>query len=141
MNIKKEKYNYYFDEKEVSPVVMVCYLWLESGVVGRGVAVCSKQDAYDENIGMGLAKNHAMRAIKGRQIDSFKRKEVISLLIESRCPFTKKGEKNPELSWWERKFLFGWRKMDKYRAGWGWNMQTLTAKSPLIGCSDIYITR
>ena len=113
MEIKKEKYDYYYN-RDGEPVVTICYILIENGIVGRGISVRSEQDVHDETIGKGLAKNHALRAIKGRFLDNFKRSEVIKLLIQCKCPFTKKGERNPELSWWERKFLFGAKNMHKY---------------------------
>ena len=110
MKIKKEKYDYYCN-RDGDPVVTICYILTENGIVGRGVSVRSEQDIHDETIGKGLAKGHALRAIKGRSLDNFKRPEVIKLLIQTKCPFTKKGERNPELSWWERRFLFGAKNM------------------------------
>ena len=110
LKIKKEKYDYYYNRDD-EPIITVCYILTEIGVVGRGVSACSKQDEYDDSVGKGLAKGHALRAIKGRHLDNFKRKEVIDLLIQTKCPFTKKGERNPELSWWERRFLFGAKNM------------------------------
>ena len=86
---------------------------------GRGVSVLSRQDKYDESEGKQLAKAHALRAIKGRRVDVFKRKEVIGRLIECKCPFLKKGERNPELGWWERRFLFGAKYMHTYLNGIG----------------------
>ena len=138
LKIKKEKYDYYNNTsttikktsgmgptwvstliEKLSPIVTICYILTENGIVGRGVSVCSKQDKYDDSIGKGLAKGHALRAIKGRRLDNFKRPEVIKLLIQTKCPFTKKGERNPELSWWERKFLFGAKNMKAYIVGIG----------------------
>lgn len=116
MKIKKEKYDYYYNH-DGETVVTVCYILTEDGSVGRGASVLSKQDEYDEKIGRKLARTHAIRAIKGRQIDAFKRKEVIDRLIQCRCPFLKKGERNPALSWWERRFLFGAKNMPSYIGG------------------------
>ena len=113
LKIKKEKYDYYYN-RDGEPIITVCYILIENGIVGRGVSVCSKQDMYNEIEGKKLAKNHALRAIKGRHLDKFKRPEVIKLLIQTKCPFTKKGERNPELSWWERKFLFGAKNMYRH---------------------------
>jgi len=113
IEIKKEKYDYYAS-RDGEKIVTVCYILTEGGIVGRGISICSEQDAYDETIGKGLAQKHALRAIKGRNLDSIKRKEVINRLIQCKCPFTKKGERNPELGWWERRFLFGIKKMHEY---------------------------
>lgn len=125
MKIKKEKYDYYYTRdvshgikiiREEDPIVIVCYLLTENGVVGRGISVLSKQDVYDETEGKKLAKINAIRAIKGRSIDIFRRKEVIARLIQTKCPFIKKGERNPRLNWWERRFLFGAKNMHEYNA-------------------------
>lgn len=113
LEIKKEKYDYYYN-RDGEIVVTICYILIENGVAGRGISVLSQQDNYNEFIGKGLAKNHALRAIKGRSLDNFKRPEVINRLIQCKCPFTKKGERNPELSWWERRFLFGAKNMHKH---------------------------
>jgi len=120
--IKKEKYDYYHGKDGVA-IVTVCYILTEGGLAGRGIAIRSEQDEYDYGIGRELAKNHALRAIKGRHLDSIKRKEVIGRLIQCKCPFTKKGELNPELSWWERRFLFGVKSMSNYLAGVGLNIR------------------
>ena len=121
MDIKKEKYDYYYSYSDFpktvllrEKVITICYILTESGVVGRGISVCSKQDTYNEDIGKQLAKGHALRAIKGRHLDNFKRREVVSRLIQCKCPFTKKSERNPDLSWWERKFLFGAKNVYKH---------------------------
>lgn len=133
MKIKKEKYDYYYNYTDFpktvllrESVVTICYILTENGIVGRGVSVCSKQDMYNEIEGKKLAKNHALRAMKGRHLDNFKRPEVIKLLIQTKCPFTKKGERDPDLSWWERKFLFGAKNMDKYKYNLGYNILAAT---------------
>ena len=119
LKIQKEKYDYYYNNRTGKEVITVCYLLTDNNVVGRGVAVLSEQDEHDAMVGKKLAKNYAIRAIKGRSVDAFKRKEVVDLLIACKCPFTKKGERNPDLSWWERKFLFGAKNMREYVAGIG----------------------
>lgn len=148
MKIKKEKYDYYYNYSDFpktvllrEKVITICYILTENGVVGRGVSVCSKQDEYDDSIGKGLAKGHALRAIKGRSLDNFKRKEVIGRLVQCRCPFTKKGERNPELSWWERRFLFGAKGMDKYDYGIGWDVFRFIVDKTTIPPSDMPILK
>jgi len=121
MEIKKEKYDYYYD-CDGEAIVTVCYILVGNGMVGRGISVLSKQDNYDSHFGKELAKNHALRAIKGRHLDDIKRKEVIGRLMQCKCPFTKKGECNPELSWWERRFLFGAKSMGNYESELGHSM-------------------
>lgn len=118
IEIKKEKYDYY-TSRDGEKIVTVCYILTKDGIVGRGISICSEQDAYDETIGKGLAQKHALRAIKGRPLDSIQREEVIHRLIQCKCPFTKKGERNPDLSWWERRFLFGTKYMHTYLNGIG----------------------
>ena len=140
LKIKKEKYDYYCN-RDGEPVVTICYILTDNGIVGRGVSVCSEQDKYVETYGKGLAKGHALRAIKGRHIDNFKRSEVIKLLIQCKCPFTKKGERNPELSWWERKFLFGAKKMDKYDCRIGWDVFRFIVDKTTIPSFDMPILR
>ena len=44
--------------------------------------------------------------------NEFTRSESVKTLIETECPFVRKGEKNPELSFYERKLLFGRRFME-----------------------------
>jgi len=113
--IKKLKYDYYYD-KDGNKIVTVCYILTVDGILGRGVSVCSIQDVFDEATGKVQAERHAARAIKGRSLDSFSRKEVIHRLIQCKCPFTKRGERFPVLSWWEARFLFGVKIMYKYQA-------------------------
>lgn len=113
IEIKKEKYDYYYN-RDGESIVTVCYLLTKDGIVGRGVSVRSETDERDEIIGKRFAKKYALRAIKGRPLDNFVRSSVIDQLIRTKCPFIKKGEKNPDLNWWERKFLFGKNNMTAY---------------------------
>lgn len=119
VEIKKEKYDYYLS-RDGEKIVTVCYILTECGIVGRGISVWNGQDEYDEDIGLNFANQYALRAIKGRTLDIIQRQEVINRLIQCKCPFTKKGERNPELSWWERRFLFGTKKMGIYIDGIGY---------------------
>lgn len=132
MKIKKEKYDYHYDRNGV-PIITVCYILTENGIVGRGVSVLSKQDEYYKEAGDMLAQTHAIRAIKGRRIDNFSRKEVIASLIRCKCPFIKKGERNPRLSWWERQFLFGTKKMHKYNACGYFELMSAGERGSAIG--------
>lgn len=134
VKIKKEKYETYLDHQDFEPQITVCYLWLENGDVARGISVCSEDDEFDEMEGKSKARTFACAAIKGKETASvmyegklyevplgpFKRKEAVDMLIRCRCLFTKKAEKNPDLSWWERFILFGRKKMDNYRVGKGY---------------------
>ena len=67
-----------------------------------------------------------MRSLKDRKNDEITNFKILKILINTKCPFIKKGEKNPELSWYEKKLLFGWKKMRDYKAGVGFN-------KPIIG--------
>lgn len=118
IEIKKEKYDYYTN-RAGEKIVTVCYILTEGGVVGRGVSAWNGKDEYDEIIGQNYAQQYALRAIKQRSLDPIKTSEVINRLIECKCPFAKKGERNPELSWWERRFLFGTKYIHTYLNGIG----------------------
>ena len=90
--------------------VTVCLILDIKGNWARGVTVFNRdQDVYDETIGRWQAKLYAERALKDRGIkkNNFSREKAIESLMRSRCPWTKKGEKNPELSYFERRLLFG----------------------------------
>ena len=119
MDIKKEKYDYYHyymgDYGEEIPIVIVCYLLTEKDNIGRGISICSREDEFNEVEGKEIAKHNALRALKHRSIPLIRRREAIDLLIQAKCPFIKKGELNPVLSWWEKKFLFGKKGMYEYR--------------------------
>ena len=82
--------------------------------MARGVTACSYDDVVDEGEGRNWAKSFALRALKGRELDPIVDRRAIKILISTWCPFTKKGELNPELSWYERKLLFGWKRMHDY---------------------------
>ncbi|KKN09469.1 hypothetical protein LCGC14_1046340 [marine sediment metagenome] len=113
--IRKEKFDFHYDMEDFKPYVTVCYLWMENGDVARGMSVCSYDDKWDEEEGKRLAKHFAVRALRGNNLDPVQMRQIIQILIRTQCPFTKKGEKNPELSWWERRFLFGSKRMENYK--------------------------
>lgn len=124
VGIRKEKFYFYDSPNDLDSRVTVCYLWLENGDVGRGVAIYNPKDVYDVTTGKLWAKTFAVAALRDKtkitrgkeEIDLglINRKEAVQALIRSDCPFIKKAEKNPVMSWGERKFLFGWKKMMNY---------------------------
>ena len=106
IEIKKEKYDYY-TSRNGEKIVTVCYILTEDGTVGRGISIWNGKDEYNETIGQNYSQQYALRAIKWRHIDPIRRPEIINRLIQCKCPFTKKGEHNPQLSYWEMRLLFG----------------------------------
>jgi len=122
--IVKEGFDYYYD-KEGNTIVTVCCVLTDSGVVGRGIAVLSEEDFKNERAsdetGRQFARCYALRIVKNRKTREIKNQEAINRLIQCKCPFIKRAEKNPELSWWWKKVLFGKKKMHdvKYRIGYG----------------------
>lgn len=82
--------------------------------VARGVTACSYDDEVNEGIGKDYAKHYALRALKGRDVGAITDRRAIKILISTWCPHTKNGELNPDLSWYEKKLLFGWKRMHDY---------------------------
>ncbi len=118
IKIDKEKY-YYFDSSKGEQRITVCLL-LSGNNVARGMSVCSYDDIWNDEEGKKLAWTFASRALKNRKNEEITNYKILNILIDTRCPFSKKGEKNPELSWYERKLLFGWKKMRDYETGIGY---------------------
>ncbi len=131
--IRKEKYDFHYDMEDFQPYVTVCYLWMESGDIARGMSVCSYDDVWNGEEGKRLAKHFAVRALRGNNLEPVQMRQIITILIRTQCPFTKKGEKNPELSWWERRFLFNSKRMDKYESGEGYEVEIKPEASSVIG--------
>jgi len=97
------------NEVEIQDVT-VCLIMNSYGDYARGITVFnSVEDIYNITVGQWEAKQSALRALKGRHIQGncFKRAEAISTLIRCKCPWTKKGERNPELAPFEKRLLFG----------------------------------
>lgn len=147
VEIKKEKYDYYYAYAYfpkgillTKPIVTVCYILTKDNNVGRGISICSPKDIpdskEDSKEGKRLAKYNAIRVLKGRSIPLIRRKEAIEQLIRVKCPFIKKGELNPHLSWWERKFLFGRKRMYeyKYKGGYRYRFELVEGQSSLYNC-------
>ncbi len=105
IKIDKENY-YYFDSSKGEQRIIVCLL-LSGNNVSRVMSVCSYDDVWNEEEGKKLAWTFALRALKNRKNEEIINYKILSILINTRCPFNKKGEKNPELSWYERNLLVG----------------------------------
>ena len=118
-------------EKTKVQDVTVCLVLDAAGNWARGVTVFNRdEDVYDESIGRTQARNYALRILKGRWIDrnEFERERAVETLIRTKCPFTKKGERKPELSMYERGLLFGKNFEEKYtkaKVRGDWNIPDL----------------
>ena len=121
-------------EKTKVQDVTVCLVLDNADNWARGVTVFNRdEDVYDEAVGRTQARNYALRALKGRIIDrnEFEREQAVETLMRTKCPFTNKGERKPELNMYERGLLFGKDFKEKYgkvRVRW-FN----TMKLPIIG--------
>lgn len=62
MNKLSEKY-YYIRDRQNRPMITVCCLCNEQGVVARGVAICSKRDNPCKEVGRGYALSRAKLAV------------------------------------------------------------------------------
>jgi len=150
MILKKEKY-IEFKNKDGEVVVAECLLLDDEDNWARGVAIWNRDtDPFSKTIGRSAARFYAIRALRGKankvidrfciyypndpwKIDSrevlneFSSDNAINKLMEVRCPFLRKGELNPELSWFERRVLFGRRKFKNIAANKKTTMVTYTA--------------
>jgi len=93
-------------------VVWVCLLEDKQGNVARGMSVLSKKDIPSIE-GLNFAEQRAIRALKDRPMDKIRRPEILSVLIKTNCPFVRKGEKNPQLTFKEMCALYSKRKVMK----------------------------
>ncbi len=96
----------------------ICLVLDDKGNWARGVTVFNRdEDIYNEEIGQKQAKRYALRALKGRKVErnEFEREPAVMTLLRARCPFTKKGQKNVDLSMYERSLLFGKKFQEKYK--------------------------
>lgn len=94
------------------PAVISCTLYDEERKKAtRGVSICSVEDLelnlFTVKEGKIRAKNKALRAMKGRGNEYITRKEAISVLLTTHCPFTKGIDSVPFLTFQEKKELFG----------------------------------
>jgi len=108
----KERMYFLYDEED-SDVSIEVYLIDDDVNVARGVSIKSKHDENDPN--SKLAMKRALRAIKKRKLinNKFKDWRAIKTLIKCNAPFTVHSELNPQLSFYERKLLFG-KKLFEY---------------------------
>lgn len=109
--MKRAFYNYSDDGRKI---VTVCVIE-DNGVTARGVAVCSPDDEPDMEKGMRLAERYALHAIKGRDEIRITDRRAIGALIKVDCPWLYHSELKPDLSWRERKCLFGRARMYECR--------------------------
>jgi hypothetical protein len=88
----------------------------KTGKTARGVAICSEEDGPKWSVGKGqfIARNKALRALKGRGNEPIKRKKAISVLLTTDCPFTMGVEATPALTFQERRALYGWKKINQH---------------------------
>jgi len=102
----KEKTYYYYEGDDFIPVIKVVLIY-DGMNVARGVAVKSVMDAFDPN--HDKARLRALRAIKKRKLinNEFKDIRAIRILSKHKAPFLVHSELNPQLSFFERKLLFG----------------------------------
>lgn len=93
--------------------MFVCLI--DDGIhIARGVAVRSIKD--NEDTTNTLSKQRAVRAIKKRKLvnNSFKDWGAVKTLIKYKAPFIVHSELDPQLSFYERKLLFG-NKLDRVK--------------------------
>jgi len=105
----KERY-YTIKDHKGDDRVTICLLD-EDGSTARGLSICDWSDNFDSRYGKQLAYRNAIRAFKKRRCDKIVKKQAINMLIATRCPFHKKGELNPQLTWFEKRLLYGRHKM------------------------------
>ena len=105
----KEFYQTYkakYGEFKGQPVIHVCTI-TDGRSCARGVTVLGATDAPDETEGKIKAKWYALRAFKGREERRISDERALRRILSTDCPFTYHMEKNPELTFQERKRLFG----------------------------------
>lgn len=86
------------------PMVTVCTAY--NGIdFGRGVAVRSVDDEWDQHKAFFVARCYAVRALKGRPDKFITDKRAISVLAKTMCPWVKHSDGNPMVTWRERKIL------------------------------------
>lgn len=89
-------------------LVTVCILKDENNNTARGLSVLSINDSFVLQVGMDDAENKAIRAIKDRKLEKeYSDQRAIRVLLGTRCPFTFPAEKNPKLTLFEKRILFG----------------------------------
>lgn len=88
-------------------VISVTIISNDKTNIARGVAVCSPREKVpDVSKGFIIAKNYALRGLKGREdIKPIKNKNAVKIILNTDCPFTNHIEKNPNLTFQEQKFF------------------------------------
>jgi len=100
-------------------LVTVCIIADDKGNTARGISALSINDSFVLEVGMYDAECKALRAIKGRKLEKeYSDKRAIRTLVGVRCPYTLPAEKNPKLSLFERRILFGKKFMEKKEVNW-----------------------
>jgi len=100
-------------------LVTICIIADDKGNTARGLSVFSINDSFVLEVGMNDAECKAIRAIKGRKLEKeYSDKRAIRVLVGVRCPYTLPAERNPELSLFERRLLFGKKFMEKKEVNW-----------------------
>jgi len=86
--------------------ITVCLLDDGSKVV-RGISACSENDVFDMEESMKYSKHRALRALKGRKDQGVEYEKAIRIFLNTGCPFTKFSDSNPELSFFEKRMMYG----------------------------------
>ena len=86
--IKMEKF-YFLRDKDRKPVVTV-YLIKNNIGIGKGISICSKKDAINKRVGVSIARQRAVWALKSRlELDlPINRRKAIEV-----CISTNRGDK------------------------------------------------
>jgi len=122
-SVIKEKYIAYPDRFGIA-VVMECLVLGSKGNWARGLTVYNEADTFDEGVARHEAKTYAVKALLGRKLqrpvkngngkvslvdvsNEFKLDDAVRKLVATQCPYFKKMAKNPVLSYFERRLLFG----------------------------------
>lgn len=102
MKPKEMKYFY-----TLADIVTVCLIVIGNNCA-RGLSICSPQDEFDKREGMRLAYRYACMAMgRSKQLRQISNPQAIAGLIKSGCPFVKRGERNPVLTWAEVRMIRG----------------------------------
>jgi len=99
-------------------LVTVCVLKDDEDNTARGLSVLSINDSFVLQVGMNDAEAKAIRAIKDRKLEKeHSDKRAIRVLLGTRCPFILPSEKNPKLTLFEKRILFGKKYLERIKDG------------------------
>lgn len=86
----------------------IVFKWFpNSRIIARGVSVCSPLELPDDERGITIARNHALRALKGREnLRPITNKRAIRTVMKTDCPFVNHLERAPTLTFHECRDLF-----------------------------------